>query len=31
MNQALNLATKLIISGLLVYAAVEDIRTRKVP
>jgi Flp pilus assembly protein protease CpaA len=31
MNQALNLALKLIISGLLVYAAVEDIRTRKVP
>lgn len=31
MNQALNLALKLIISGLLIYAAVEDIRKRKVP
>ena len=31
MNQALNLALKLIISVLMVYAAVEDIRTRKVP
>jgi Flp pilus assembly protein protease CpaA len=31
MNQALNLALKLIISGLLAYAAVEDIRKREVP
>ncbi len=31
MNQALNLALKLIISVLLVYAAVEDILKREVP
>jgi len=31
MNQALNLATKLIISGLLVYAAVIDLKKREVP
>jgi len=31
MNQALNLVLKLVISGLLVYAAAEDIRKREVP
>ncbi len=31
MNQTLNLALKLVISGLLIYATVEDIRIRKVP
>ena len=31
MNQALNLALKLVISGLLIYATVEDIRKREVP
>jgi hypothetical protein len=31
MNQALNLALKLIISGLLIYAAVIDLKKREVP